>query len=114
MLGLSVEVFATAVAALTNHEEMVLALVHPLVQVYTIPRTRQLAYVGHICNFRQKVSQPLSRLPTMPDEMAFVQVRPRKYKTHVPPKALFKVAVQKLRLAFAWLKTHNPYYLEVE
>ena len=69
VLGLSIDVFAPAVAALTDHEEMVLALVHPLVQVYTIPRTGQLAYVGHICNFRQKVSEFLSRLPTLPDEI---------------------------------------------
>ena len=52
VIGLSIEQFAPAVAALSDHEEMVLALVHPLVQVYTIPRTGQLAYVGHICNFR--------------------------------------------------------------
>ena len=114
VLGLSIDVFATPVAMLTDYEEMVLALVHPLVQVYTIPRTGQLAYVGHICNFRQKVSKFLSSLPTMPAEMPFVQVRPRKYKNHVPPKALFKVDVHKLRLAFAWLKVHNPYYHDVE
>ena len=84
VLGLSIDAFSTAVATLTGHEEMVLALVHPLVQVYTIPRTGQLAYVGHICNFRQKVSKFLSSLPTMPQEMPFVQVRPRKYKNHVP------------------------------
>ena len=53
-------------------------------------------------------------MPTLPDEMPFVQVRQRKYKNHAPPKALFKVDVQKLRLAFAWLKRHNPYYQEVE
>ena len=52
VIGLSIEEFAPAVAALSDHEEMVLALVHPLVQVYTIPRTGQLAYVRHICNFR--------------------------------------------------------------
>ena len=79
VLGLSINDFAAAVAALTDHEEMVLALVHPLVQVYTIPRTGQLAYVGHICNFRQKVSKFLSSLPTLPEEMPFVQVRPRKF-----------------------------------
>ena len=49
VLGYSVHELAPAVAALTDHEEMVLALVHPLIQVYTIPRTGQLAYVGHIC-----------------------------------------------------------------
>ena len=62
VLGLSVGDFAAPVAALSDHEEMVLALVHPLVQVFTIPRTGQLAYVGHICNFRQKVPQFLSCL----------------------------------------------------
>ena len=34
-------------ADLTDFEQMVLALVHPLVQVYTIPTTGELAYVGH-------------------------------------------------------------------
>ena len=33
VIGLSIEQFAPAVAALTDHEEMVLALVHPLMQV---------------------------------------------------------------------------------
>ena len=37
VIGLSIEQFAPAVAALSDHEEMVLALVHPLVQVDSIP-----------------------------------------------------------------------------
>ena len=74
------EEFAHPVAALTDHEEMVLGLVHPLVQVYTIPRTGQLAYVGHICNFRQKVTKFLTSLPLLPADMPIVHVRPRKYK----------------------------------
>ena len=53
VLGQSVHGFAEAVASLTDSEEMVLALVHPLVKVYTIPKTGQLAYVGHVCNIRQ-------------------------------------------------------------
>ena len=77
VLGLSIEEFAPAVAALSDSEEMVLALIHPLLQVYTIPRTGQLAYVGHICNFRQKVTKFLSSLPTLPQEMPFIKVRPR-------------------------------------
>ncbi len=77
VLGFSVREFAHPVAALSDHEEMVLALVHPLVQVYTIPRTGQLAYVGHICNFRQKVSKFLKSLPVMPADMPVVHVRPR-------------------------------------
>ena len=63
VLGFPVHEFAEAVFSLTDSEEMVLALVHPLVQVYTIPRTGQLAYVGHVCNFRQKplLSSPRCR-----------------------------------------------------
>ena len=101
VLGLSVQQFAPAVAALTDYEEMVLALVHPLVQVYSIPRTGQLAYVGHICNFRQKVTKFLSRLPVMLENMPFVQVRLRMFKGHYGGAALLKVDVQKLRAAFA-------------
>ena len=93
---------------------MVLALVHPLVQVYTIPRTGQLAYVGHVCNFRQKVTQFLSSLPVLPADMPIVQVRPRNYKGRATGQALFKVDVQKLRRAFQWLKKNNAYYANVE
>ena len=50
----------------------------------------------------------------MPAYMPFVQVRPRKYKDHSPGKALFKVDVQKLRLAFEWLKKYNTFYYNVE
>ena len=114
VIRLSIEQVAPAMAALSDHEEMVLALVHPLVQVYTIPRTGQLAYVGHVCNFPQQVAEFLSRLPVMPADMPFVQVRPRKYKGRSPGKALFKVDVQKLRRAFEWLKQHNPFYYHVE
>ena len=64
VLGLSVNEFAAAVDLLTDSEEMVLALVHPLVQVYTVPTTGQLAYVGHICNFRQQVHFSFAHSPT--------------------------------------------------
>ena len=114
VLGFSVGEFADPVAALTDHEEMVLGLVHPLVQVYTIPRTGQLAYVGHICNFRQKVAKFLRSLPVMPADMPVVHVRPRKYKGKQPGRALFKVNVAKLKAAFLWLKANNPYYADVE
>ena len=35
-----------------DYGDMVMALMHPLVQVYTIPRTGQVAYVELVCNFR--------------------------------------------------------------
>ena len=66
-------------AALTDYEEMVLALVHPLVQF-------------------------LSSLLVMPRDMPFVQVRSRKLKGHPGGKSLLKVDVHKLRAAFSWLR----------
>ena len=114
VLGRSVEEFASAIALLTDHEEMAIALVHPLVQVYTIPRTGQLAYVGHVCNFRQKVAKFLTSLPILKHEFPFVMVRPRSDRNRPSGKAPFKVNVQKLHHAFLWLKKHNPYYYNVE
>ena len=114
VIGRSVEDFASAVALLTDHEEMVIALVHPLVQVYTIPRTGQLAYVGHICNFRQKVAKFLKSLPIPKKDFPFVMVRPRSLRNRPSGKAPFKVDVHKLRHAFYWLKQNNPYYYNVE
>ena len=45
------------IADLNDFEEMMLSLVHPFVQVYTIPTTGELAFAGHVCNFRQRVHE---------------------------------------------------------
>ena len=103
VLGLPAYEFAEAVSSLSDSEEMVLALVHPLVQVYTIPRTGQLAYVGHVCNFRQKTAAFMSSLPTVPGDMPFVMVRPRNFKNQKKHGSPFKIDVDKVRRAYVWL-----------
>ena len=113
VLGFSVEEFAAPVACLTDSEEMVVALIHPLVQVYTIPKTGQLAYVGHVCNFRQKVAQFVSSLPILPQDMPFVMVRPRLLKGCRTKSAPFKIDVFKVKKAFEWLRLYNPYYRDI-
>lgn len=113
VLGLPLQDFAAALAALTDQEEIVLSLIHPLVQVFTVPRTGQLAYVGHVCNFRQNVSRFLTSLPALPEDMPFVMVRPSSFRGRVSNKAPFKINVARVRAAFVWLKAHNPYYLHV-
>ena len=114
VLGRSIQEFAPAVAALSDGEEMVLALVHPWCQVYTIPRTGQLAYVGHVCNFRQKVTEFLNELPTLPSKMPYVKVRPRSFGGRPCMKAPFRVDVAKLYAAFLWLQKNNPYYRHIQ
>ena len=80
ILGLTVAQYAPCIAALNDLEEMVLSLIHPLVQVYSIPRTGELAYVGHICNFRQDVNQFMKSLPVRPCDMPFVLIKPRAHR----------------------------------
>ena len=114
VLGLSLQEFAAPLAQLTDQEEMVISLIHPLVQVYTLPRTGQLAYVGHVCNFRQNVQNFFTSLPILPQDMPFVMVRPRTLRHRVSNKMPFKVNVEKLRAAFLWLKAHNPFYFNIK
>ena len=100
-LGLPLHQIVPALAALTDFEEMVLALVHPLVQVYTIPATGELAYVGHVCNFRQKVSKFLSSIPAQKQRFpALVVVRPRQGHGQASNKMPFPVDVRRLREAY--------------
>ena len=113
-LGLPLHQIAPPLAVLTDFEEMVLALVHPLVQVYTIPTTGELAYVGHVCNFRQKVSKFLSSIPAQKQSFpAMVVVRPRQVHGRGSKRLPFPVNVKRLRDAYMWLKVHNPYYKNV-
>ena len=64
VLGFAVEEFAHPVAVFTDHEEMVISLVHPLVQVCTIPCAGQFACVGHMCGIREKVTNNYAELAT--------------------------------------------------
>ena len=84
-----------------------LTLVHPLVQVYTIPKTGQLSYVGHVGNFHQKVTEFLSKLPTLPANMPFVKVRPRNSAGKPCRTAPFTVNVHMCALvrmrSYAWV-----------
>ena len=115
VLGLPLSLAAPPLAALSDFEEMLLSLVHPLVQVYTIPTTGEYAYVGHVCNFRQDVHKFMTTLPLPPEEAPFVFVRPRTSKAakDQKPRKPVKVDVSKLKAAFQWLKAHNPYYRNV-
>ena len=115
LLGLPLHLAAPAMAALSDFEEMVLSLIHPLVQVYTIPTTGELAYVGHVCNFRQKVSKFLSSIPVQKAKFpGMVVVRPRQLHGQGAKRMPYPVNVQKLRRAFEWLKVHNAYYKNVD
>ena len=92
-----------------------MSLVHPLVQVYTIPTTGEYAYVGHVCNFRQDVHKFMKTLPVSPEDAPFVLVKPRTSSAakDQKPRKPVKVDIRKLKEAYDWLKVHNPYYRDV-
>ena len=52
-----------ALDALTDVEAMLVARVHPLVQVFTLYPSGQLGYVGHIVNLEQKAVEFLEAAP---------------------------------------------------
>ena len=115
-IGRTLAMIAEPLHLMTDFEEMILCLVHPLVQVYTIPKTGELAYVGHVCNFRQDVSGFMSSLPVPPKNMPFIMVRPRTPPggTNSKPRCPFPVNVTRLRDAFQWLREHNKWYQDIE
>ena len=113
VLGRSLAEFSPALACLDDFGEMVLSLVHPLVQVYSIPKTGELAYVGHTCNFHQNVQGFMTRLPMRPAEMPMLMVKPRPPAGKAAdsrPRNPFKVNTVQLRAAFEWLRRHNVHY----
>ena len=113
VLGRTLSDFSPALASLDDFGEMVLSLVHPLVQVYSIPKTGELAYVGHTCNFRQNVKSFMTRLPMRPAEMPMLMVKPRPpagKAVDTRPRNPFKVNTVQLRAAFEWLRRHNVQY----
>ena len=114
MLGRRLEDFAPALQALDDFSEMVISIIHPLVQVYTIPKTGELAYIGHVCNFKQDVKKFWKKVPLRPEDMPVVMVRPRPgagaQSKDVRPRRSFKVDVAHLRAAFVWLRKHNAFF----
>eukprot|EP00969_Alexandrium_andersonii_P280391 12396075-Alexandrium_andersonii.AAC.1 len=64
-----------ALKRLTDFEEMLVARVHPLVQVYTLHPSGQTAYVGHIVNYRQRVVEWVRQLPVSPGDAPIILVR---------------------------------------
>ena len=60
--------------ALTHVEQMCVARVRPLVQIYSV-RTGQVAYVGHVVNLEQKVRKWYDNLPPHPRELPILFIR---------------------------------------
>jgi hypothetical protein len=100
---------------LTDFEEMLVARVHPLVQVYTLLPSGQCAYVGHVVNYRQRAMEWVSELPLRPQDVPIVLVRRRTKEASGTSgrRAPFPVRPQALREAVLWLAANHPQYHDV-
>ena len=61
-------------------------------------------------DFREKTDAFISPLPITPEDMPFVMVRPRSCKNQQKRGSPFKLAVDQVRRAYAWLNQFIPYY----
>ncbi len=66
-----------AISKLTELEAMLLARVHPLIQVMTVHPSGQHVYRGHVCNLEQRSVEWMSSLPASPDKVPVVWIRRR-------------------------------------
>ena len=110
-------------ARLSLVEERLIAIVAPIVSVFTNVKLGGWAYKGHVTNIRQDVSQWIKRLPRNPKEAPIVFVRRRTqggllrgrarpgYK--VRPGAIF-AALTKLKTLQAKIPTSEISYGDIE
>ena len=97
-------------AALTDFEEMLVSRIHPLLQVFTLFPSGQLAYVGHIVNLRQHSVEWIQDLPLRPEDVPIVLVRRRTREAKGVQKRRTPFAARKavLRRALEWLLQNHP------
>ena len=95
---------------LTDFEEMLVARIHPLIQVFTLFPSGQTAYVGHVVNFRQHSIRWVQNLPLHPDDIPIILVR-RKTREAAGTRARrspFAARKEVLRDAVLWLLADHP------
>ena len=94
---------------LTMIEEMLIARIHPIVQLYKI-HGNQTAYSGNIINFKQDVTHLFNSLPPTPNQVNAIILAQR----NTPNRLLqFKVRANTVRRALVWLKNNHRYYSDI-
>ncbi|KAK3925606.1 Curromycin resistance protein [Frankliniella fusca] len=90
-------------------EQLLIARIHPVVQVYRLVGG-QTGYSGHVINFFQDVKAVAKVLPhTIPDLKGVVHVCYNKLMFHKD----FKIRKQKVMDALIFLKNNNKYYHDI-
>ncbi|KAK3925505.1 Spore cortex-lytic enzyme, partial [Frankliniella fusca] len=97
-------------SCLSQIEQLLIARVHPVVQVYRL-RGGQIGYSGHVINFFQDITEFTKTLPhSIEDISGVVKVCCQTPSFHKD----FTVRKRLVLEALHWLKENNPHYFDVE
>ena len=99
----------TELQGLTIIEQMLIAQVHPVVQLYRV-RGAQFAFKGNVISFVQDIGEYFSILPLLPAQLAKVIMFTKNTPTG---EANFRARRDKLLAALQWLKENNLYYRHI-
>lgn len=106
----------TELACLTTLEEMIIARVHLHLQVWRV-RGLQYHYTGHCVSFWQNSADFISILPTLPENINLLLLRPSSKdaeERHSRQFAKeFHVNRENVTRALLWLKENNPLYFDI-
>jgi hypothetical protein len=102
---------------LTQMEEMMLAPIHVLLQVWQV-RGGQTKYTGHICNFFRDVGEFHNRVPRLPEECDIILLRRRNRDGEFEQAANsyedFRVRRDRIHQWLIYLKAENPAFENIE
>ena len=94
---------------LTQIEEMLIARVFPLINVYHKPCGGQRAYKGHVISFHADVQKVAKVLPNLLSEIPIVKIK----QLNKEFCKIFRIRKQFVLNALLWLKNNNPVYQDI-
>jgi len=95
---------------LTQIEEMLIAKVLPIMNVYCRPKGGQRAYKGHVITFPSNVQKVANVLPNLLHELPIIKIHKRNSTFQSRD---FRVKRSKVLNALRWLINNNPVYSDI-
>ena len=96
---------------LSTVEEMLIAQIAPMMNVFRLPSGRQYGYSGHVLNLPQDVQSVVNSLPRTASNLGTVVVRRKRSSGNVME---FRVRRDRVYAALVFLKRNNKYYSNIK
>lgn len=94
---------------LTQIEEILIARVLPIMNIYCKPKGGQHAYKGHVITFPCNVQRVADVLPHLPTDLPLIKIQ----KNGSISSKDFRVRKIKVLNALTWLRLNNPVYQDI-